>query len=256
LNGAAGSLVRVCPETVRLVSCALDGWRRTEGDFDPTLIDDLMSAGYDRTFAEVRANTTNSRSPAARATRARVSPDAIVIDAHGSNVALPHGTGFDPGGIGKGLAADIVAEEAIDAGARAVCVDVGGDIRIAHSGSRDVRWPIQIEGSGAPTDQKHAVALRNGGVATSSPSVRRWEIDGVEHHHLLDPRTGRSLETPIDLVTVIAGSAWQADVLTKAVFVRGARQGCVLVTQLGAAARVCMSDGSIITTDSWADFAS
>ena len=46
-------------------------------------------------------------------------------------VRLLDGVGFDPGGIGKGLAADLVATAAVDLGADGAMVSLGGDLRVA-----------------------------------------------------------------------------------------------------------------------------
>ena len=46
-------------------------------------------------------------------------------------MTLPPGVGFDPGGIGKGLAADLVVDLLLDGGAAGACVDLGGDGRMA-----------------------------------------------------------------------------------------------------------------------------
>ena len=52
------------------------------------------------------------------------------IEVSADAVRLPAGLGFDPGGIGKGLAADLVSDELVRAGADGVCVNLGGDLRV------------------------------------------------------------------------------------------------------------------------------
>ena len=39
-------------------------------------------------------------------------------------------------------------------------------------------------------DLPEAVAIRDGGLATSSTAVRRWRAAGSERHHIIDPHTG------------------------------------------------------------------
>ena len=48
LNAAAGRFLAVSPETVLLVQRGLEGWRQTNGLFDPTVLGALIRAGYDR----------------------------------------------------------------------------------------------------------------------------------------------------------------------------------------------------------------
>ena len=57
--------------------------------------------------------------------------DGIEIDRVVGAITLPTGTAIDLGGIGKGLAADLVVDELMNAGADGACVNAGGDLRVA-----------------------------------------------------------------------------------------------------------------------------
>jgi thiamine biosynthesis lipoprotein len=65
------------------------------------------------------------------------------------------------------------------------------------------------------------LAVPDGAVATSSRLQRRWRTTTGEAHHLIDPHTGRPAETHVVAVTVVAGEAWWAEALTKALFLAG-----------------------------------
>ena len=65
------------------------------------------------------------------------------------------------------------------------------------------------------------LGLRDGAVATSTTLRRRWTLDGVVRHHLIDPRSGLPSDTDLELATVVAAEAWIAEALTKAVLLRG-----------------------------------
>jgi thiamine biosynthesis lipoprotein len=72
--------------------------------------------------------------------------------------------------------------------------------------------------------------------------LRRWRHDGHEVHHLLDPETGRPLDTGVAAITVVAGEGWWAEVMAKAAFAAGVdRAPSVLVN--AAALLVDMSGG-------------
>ena len=120
LNEHAGSLVPVSRDTIELVTRSLDAYLLSDGWFDPTVYGALLRAGYDRTLDAVRGDPRRGRSTLQTgAERILVAADAV---------ALPIGTGFDPGGIGKGLAADIVVDELVAEGAAGVCISLGGDV--------------------------------------------------------------------------------------------------------------------------------
>ncbi|HZD79618.1 MAG TPA: FAD:protein FMN transferase [Actinomycetota bacterium] len=209
MNAMAGRPVRVSGPTLELVLRSLEGARRTGGRFDPSVLGDVIRAGYDRSF-----ETLPDDPPPGRSTLRSGYP-GIVVDVASRTVRLPEGVGFDPGGIGKGLAADLLAAELSAAGAVGVCANVGGDLRVEGPAPGGGSWPVAIEHPwGGPAI---TVSLRAGAVATST-RARRVLGSG---HHLIDPATGRSAQTGIASATAVAAEAWQAEVLAKAAFLGG-----------------------------------
>ena len=253
LNRAGGAAVEVSPETLDLVAHAIEGWEASYGLFDPTVLGDLERAGYDRTFDEIAAGPTDER----QTTRSWLvrGCDHIEIDRDRGTVRLPAGVGFDPGGIGKGFAADLVSAQAMDAGAAGVLVDLGGDLRVRGlPPERTGCWRIGVEHpmSGASLGP---VLLTDGAVATSSRARRRWSTaDGQRHHHLIDPLMGQPTDSDVLSATAVAANGWQAEVLSKAAFVGGPVQGIGLVGQLGGAALVLTSGGEQACGPTWRDF--
>jgi thiamine biosynthesis lipoprotein len=106
----------------------------------------------------------------------------------------------------------------------------------------------------APGQLLAVVELVDHGIATSSRLIRRWTAGGSARHHLLDPRTGASIESGIDAVTVIARDAWIAEVLTKAAFVAGATATAALVPRLGGAAVMIEGPERVTTTAGFTSF--
>jgi thiamine biosynthesis lipoprotein len=246
LNRAAGEPLRVSAETRLLVRRALEGYRITAGRFDPTLLGAVLRAGYVDSFERLDPGTAPVAS--AFCTGAH----RIEVDDDAGTVRIPDGVGFDPGGIGKGLAADIVAEDLLRFGAAGVCVNVGGDVRVAGTSPSGDAWRIDVE---HPVTERPIATLdvRNGAIATSSRVRRRWTTAaGDERHHLVDPATGTSSRSPVLAATAVAAQGWQAEVLAKAAFL-GAAGGLDLVDDLGAAAMVVVPDG-ILASAGWDDF--
>lgn len=227
LTRDAGSPVVVSPETLELVERALAAWRLTRGHFDPTVLGPLVRAGYDRSFDELGPTTAHGVSP--------LDTGAAGIEIVGNTVRLPERTGFDPGGIGKGLAADIVTDELRGEGATGVCVNLGGDVRVDGTSPSGEAWTIAVEHPGQHDPLAH-VGIARGAVATSTTLRRCWHVDGELHHHLIDPRTGHPSTSDLTFVTVVAGHAWVAEVLAKAVLLHGAPRQFELLTGNGAAA--------------------
>ena len=227
LNEHAGSLTIVSPVTYELISLAEHARRATSGAFNPLLLDHLVDLGYDRTWESVRY--VDGALPPART----VSSEAIELYPEISAIRLPSDTRFDPGGIGKGMTADMVAAALLAAGAETVQVELGGDVRVAGPSWSDEPWQVQLDGSDHGRSCPATISLAGGGVATSSVLRRRWRRGDVDVHHLIDVNTGRSAITDLDAVTVVGPTLWWAEVVAKVVLIRGSAHGRELLDEFG-----------------------
>jgi thiamine biosynthesis lipoprotein len=126
-------------------------------------------------------------------------------------------------------------------GASGACVNLGGDLRVAGAPPTDDGWVLDV--AYAPGV---LIALADGAAATSSRLERRWRRGGHELHHLLDPRSGMPAHTGIAAVTVVAGRAADAEMLTKAAFLAGAGNAPELVTSAGATGLLLLDDGALV----------
>ena len=125
------------------------------------------------------------------------------------------GVRLDPGGIAKGMAADLAAA-ALPAGVR-YAISCGGDVAVGGGEP----WEVAVR-SARSEAEVHRLRLRAGGVATSGIAARLWRRpDGSFAHHVLDPATGRPAWTGLVAATAVAGSALEAEVLAKAALLSG-----------------------------------
>jgi thiamine biosynthesis lipoprotein len=200
----AGEL-RVGPDLRRVLELALEARERTGGRFDPTLHDELVAAGYDRSFELVAAGEVAGSPPAAR--RASAAGSVTL----GDDAVRLEGVRIDLGGIAKGYAAERAAEVLATAGP--CLVNAGGDVA-----TRGGSWPVGVEtADGIVT----VVLSHHRGLATSGRDRRRWRRSGRELHHLIDPSTGEPGVSDILRVTVVAADAIEAEVAAKALFLAG-----------------------------------
>ena len=190
-----GRLDAASPDLARVVELALEARDATGGLFDVTVHDAVVAAGYDRSFDDLVADSS---------ARSRPAPCGGAVDVEGLRIELGAGTRLDLGGIGKGYAVDRVCEFLALSGP--CLVNAGGDLSV-----RGGSWPVGV------TDEV-TLELERGAIATSGIDHRRWRRNGRELHHLIDPATGRPAKSAFVRVTVVAGSAAEAEVLAKAAF--------------------------------------
>ncbi len=245
LNNAEGATVTVNPLTAKLVTEMLAAHKVTDGEYDPTILPKLVAEGY----AVSRVDASNVTLLPASA-RWPIDPSGTVID--GNTVTLPIGVTLDSGGIGKGIAADIMMTMAIERGALGALVEMGGDVRIGGTPPDGTHWRIGIEDPYVEERSIARVNLLDGAVATSSTLKRVWEKDGKSVNHLIDVHTGEAMTTSVVTVSVIAVSAGIAEVITKAGFTRS--DFLTWVSNLGAAAFLVYRDGTTAQSANWKDY--
>lgn len=218
VNAHAGSLSIVSAVTYELISVAERARRATAGAFNPLMLDHLIALGYDRSW-ETMVDSSSSMPPAAPGAVA-----AIELFPEVSAIRLPAGTRFDPGGIGKGLAGDMVAAALLAAGAESVQIELGGDVRVAGPAWDGGVWRVELDDVDHGVARPASVAVAGGGVATSSVMRRRWSLGGVRVHHLLDASTGLPALSDLDSVTAVAPTLWWAEVVAKTALIAGRRR--------------------------------
>jgi thiamine biosynthesis lipoprotein len=252
INTADGKDTFVSKDTVSLVQYLVDAQSRTHGLFDPSLLPALIGLGYG-----VSRTDSSMKSEIAPHSRWSIPLDETRIDQASGAVRLPSGATLDPGGLGKGLAADMVATELIECGATGACISVGGDMRIAGDSELNSSWLVAVE---SPFDECSALAtltLSSGGIATSSTRGKRWIGPLGEVHHVLHPNTATPLkESSGQLVqsTVLASEAVWAEVFATALLVGGIEQVMTQIDQLGMAAMAVTVDGEVFNNSAWKEF--
>ncbi|MEU0721817.1 FAD:protein FMN transferase [Streptomyces lavendulocolor] len=247
LNASPGQWVRLSQPTAALVSRAVRAWELTGGLFDPTVLPALESAGYAQSFEALPRELPSGAAP-------RPAPGCAGIGIRGDRVRLPHGVRLDLGGIGKGYAADLVAQELMAAGAQGACVNLGGDVRAVGSAPGAGSWVVAVEDEARPGTDLAWLALAEGAVATSTRLRRRWRRQGQDCHHLIDPGSGAPTANEVASVTVVAGEAHWAEVLAKAALIAGLSAGTALLETHGVAGLIVTEDGAAHSAGPWERF--
>jgi len=248
LNAAPEHEVVVSALLAQAIAAGLRGAQLTEGAVDPTVGTAIRLAGYDTDFARVIKDGGPLRVHTSRVPGWQ----AIRFEAATRRVWIPRGVEIDLGATAKALAADLAAKAAAEAVAGGgILVSLGGDIAVAGETPVD-GWPVQVsEDSGAPVDaREETVTINDGGIATSSTTVRRWTRGGVSLHHIIDPATGLPAGGPWRTATVAAATCVDANIASTAAIVKG-HQALVWLERQGLAARLVDQEGRVERTSRW-----
>ena len=230
----------------KAVHAGLWAAERTDGLVDVTVLPAVRAAGY-----------TGSRAGLASVPLAdalAVAPPRLPASAHAhpgwTSIAVLDDAGairrdprvlVDLGGVGKGLAADLLADRL--AGYERFVIDCGGDVRVG--GSRPERWPVEVEVqhplTGVVVD---SFQIDEGAAATSGLNARIWEReDGSFAHHLIDPATGKPAWTGLIAASAKAPTGVAAEALAKAALLSGPEGAPRFLAEYGGL--VVHDDGTI-----------
>jgi thiamine biosynthesis lipoprotein len=238
----------VSPLLAEAIEVALRAARLTEGDVDPTVGAAMCGLGYDRDFAQV---PQQSARPLAAA---RTVPGWRSVRLDGRQLTMPAGIQLDLGATAKAWAADRSANRIADLLGCGVLVGLGGDIAVAGP-PPEPGWRIRVQDvTGDPQDPPTGpcalVAIRDGGLATSSTAARRWRRGGDVLHHILDPRTGMPAEPVWRTVSVTAGTCADANAASTAAIIRG-RSAMSWLASSSLPARLVDAKGAVFTVAGW-----
>jgi thiamine biosynthesis lipoprotein ApbE len=278
----------VSPLLAEAVAVSLRAARQTDGDVDPTIGGALAALGYDRDFAElaradarpwamthgdtptdhpttaaatvvagtVAAATVAAGTVAAGSVSVRVIPgwQSVSVDVAAGRLTVPPGVQLDLGATVKGWAADRSAARIAGRLGCGVLVSLGGDTAVAGP-PPDGGWRIRVQdATGLPEETpdgpSQVVAIRDGGLATSSTAARRWHHGGDLLHHILDPRSGRPAAPVWRTVSVAAATCADANTAATAAIIRG-DQAPAWLAGLELPARLVTQDGVVRTVAGW-----
>jgi len=245
-----GGPAEVSPLLAEAIAVALRAARLTDGDVDPTVGAAMNAVGYDRDFSLVARE-----GPAVKLT-VRTIPGwrQVEFDERARLLRLPPGVRLDLGATAKAWAADRAATRIATATGSGVLVSLGGDVAVSGR-APDGGWRIRVQDvSGRPEDPptgpSAVVAIRTGGLATSSTAARRWRRGGDILHHILDPRTGLPAAVVWRTVSVAAATCTDANIASTAAIIRG-RAAPAWLTELGLPSRLVDEAGRVHTVAGW-----
>jgi thiamine biosynthesis lipoprotein len=240
--------VEVSDDLWRVLVAAESLRKESDGAFD------IAVGPLTTLWRQARRSGKLPRADKLAAARAATGAGAVELVAKRQAVRLPRADSrLDPGGIGRGYAADRALEILTRRGIASALIDSSGDILVSGPPPGRAGWRIAVAAL-RPGGKGESLELVHAAVTTSGDAYQAVEIDGSRYSHVVDPRTGRGVAGPA-AVTVIAPDATAADALATAASVLGPAEAKAFLGRFpGVAARFTWRDGDatrVCVTPGW-----
>jgi len=143
----------------------------------------------------------------------------IAID--GSAVSLPEGTKINLGASAKGYTSNELSEFFKSAGVKSALVSLGGNVQVVGTKPDGNLWRVAVQDPRNENAGLGVLSIKDCAVVTSGDYQRYFIEEGVRYCHILDPRTGMSVNNGVCAVTVMCDNGLMADCLSTAMMVLG-----------------------------------
>lgn len=246
-NGEIDVMFDADPMLCDVLSTALNISSLTGGAYDPALgalttLWNVKGGGPVPTAESITSALAVSGS-------GRITLEDDIIKKSDSRVKL------DLGGIGKGFAAQKLAEMLYESGVSYGIVSAGRTVGVF--GDKPDGTPFKI-GIADPFNSDGVVGYiytESGFVSVAGDYEQYFVENGVKYHHIIDPKTGYPANSGLSSVAVLAQNGAAADALSTALLVMGYDGGIELYRsgEIPFEAVFIFSDGSVKLTEGLGD---
>ena len=237
---AGETTATVSPDVAALLSKGLFYSQASEGAFDITV--EPLSSLWNFT-AE---NPTVP--PAEKIEEARKKVGYQNLKLEGNTVTfLSPDTSLDFGAIAKGYIADRMKDYLLEKGVTSAVINLGGNVLCV--GQKPGGKPFKIGLQKPYADRNETIEtldIKDMSVVSSGVYERHFVKDGVNYHHILNPRDGYPYENGLVSVTILSKLSADGDVLSTTCFSLGLEKGMELLDSIDGVYGVFIkSDGEV-----------
>lgn len=239
-NQQSSTWHHITAEFEELIRIMLGLAKKTNGAFDPTVIDFLEAYGYDRHYDFKKLEQEDLTQRIIEMAKTRPSWQEIQITK--GKAKLAKGQRLDLGGIGKGYAMDCATAH-LDKFSNYL-IEAGGDIICKGHNPEQKDWEIGLKHKHNETELIVGKFKYSGEARLALGCSGSWARKVKNFHHLINPASGEPASST-STVFVTAESATQADGLATALFVAG-DQGLSFLPD-SSEALIIKENGNVIT---------
>ncbi len=213
LNMSSRKTIKISEELFKLINFALSIAYKTNGAYDPTIIDFLETYGYkdNPDFKNLKREKLIKKE-IKMILKSRHSFKDIKLDKNNFTIKLQKNQKLDLGSVGKGYAIDLAYNEMLIL--ENFLIDAGGDIRARGKDESGKPWLVGLNVAGSGEIGK--IWLQNQSICCSGSWARKVSY----FHHLINPKTGEP-QNEVNQTFVISRTATEADAWSTALFVLG-----------------------------------
>jgi thiamine biosynthesis lipoprotein len=239
INREAGrAAVPVHPEVAKVIACALEVARESDGAQDIT-VEPLV-----RLWGFLGGKPRVPTQAEIDAVLPRIGSDKIRLDRSAGTIALARDdVRIDLGGIAKGYAVDEAAAVLQRVGIRDALVDLTGNMVAIGNSPGHSGWVLGVRDPSGQREHLVRVRLQDQAISTSGDYEQFVDAGGKRYGHIIDPRTGWSARG-VSSVTVVSKSAMLCDAWDTGFFVLGSEAARRIAKQRDDLAIIVVEPGT------------
>ncbi|WP_367568344.1 FAD:protein FMN transferase [Lacrimispora sp.] len=218
--------VTVSQDVANLVSRGISYSQMSDGGFDVT-VEPLSSLWNFTSSDPVIPGDDEIRQAAAK-----VGYENLQLEGNTLTFLSPETT-LDFGAIAKGYIADRIKDYLLEKGVKSAVINLGGNVLCVGEKPDGEAFKIGLQKPYADRNETIEILdIRDLSVVSSGVYERHFEKDGVNYHHLLDPKSGYPYDNGLVSVTILSKLSVDGDGLSTTFFSMGLEKGIELANSL------------------------
>ncbi|MBT3924025.1 MAG: FAD:protein FMN transferase [Nitrospina sp.] len=225
INASAGfQPVPVSPEVLEVIGRALYWSEKTNGALDISIgpVQELWAFDGDQPSLPDK-NSIEQKLSKVDYRKIQIKNETVFLMEKGMRLHL--------GAIAKGYAVDRAIKILTESNIHHALINAGGDLKTLGRRPDQTAWKIGIQHPRKPESILASFSLTEKAVATSGDYQKYFDHEGVRYHHVLNPKTGNPVPGAMS-ATVLTNTVMDADALSTALFVMGAKKGLAFIDSL------------------------
>ena len=234
-SAEGGATIEISRIGYDILSQVMEAYTFTEGYYNPALYYNVLEYGFGTSHVypkdaaalpkdELIAKYTDLASHfgdirlSVEEDKYFVTKPVYTVEVEGETISMK----LDLGGISKGYAVDRIEELFESYGYNYGMFNYGSSSMLLRGNIREGNYSLGLVNPRSyKRDSYIEIPARNKKLSTSGDNEQFYIIDGVRYCHIIDPTTGKPVQSGIMSVTVIGGGAAEDDALTTAIMCMG-----------------------------------